>query len=581
VADDPSRWASDVIVDLLHFYGLPYAALNPGASFRGLHDSIVNYGGNRPALVLCQHEETAVQIAHGYAKASGRPMVAILHNLVGLLHANMAIYYACIDRVPVLVIGATGPMDETKRRPRIDWIHTAQSQGEQVRPYTKWDYQPHTIDGVPEAFARGYAVMMTEPRGPIYMCYDAWLQEQPLDREIAMPPAGAALVPSRIAPEPAALERAADLIAAAERPVIIAEYVGREPEGFHALVALAEAAGIPVYDVDSRLNFPSRHPLNLTYARDVFRDADLVLCLDARDWERPTTELASATREVTSVVPAGARWIDIGFGDLELSSWTLDYQRLHHADLRILADTTIAIPALTRLLEVRIAADAALAARVRTRAAATTTKSGALRERWARDAKADWEASPIALPRLASEVWDAIKEEDWVLSAGTLEHWARKLWDFDRPYRHPGRSLGTATQFGISLGVALAHRDERRLVVDLQPDGDLMFDAGALWVAAKHRIPLLVVMYNNRAYYNDWEHQIRMARLRGTPVERAHIGMDLDGPAPDFAAMAKSMGWYAEGPFESPDGIAAALKRAIAKVKQGQPALLDTVTQKR
>jgi acetolactate synthase-1/2/3 large subunit len=576
-----NRWASDVIVDLLHAYDLPYAALNPGASFRGLHDSIVNYGGNRPEMLLCQHEETAVQIAHGYAKAAGRPMAAILHNLVGLLHANMAIYYAYIDRAPVFIIGATGPMDETKRRPRIDWIHTAQDQGEAVRAYTKWDYQPHTIDGVPESFARAYSVMMTEPRGPIYICYDAWLQEQPLDREIKMPPAGAARAPTQMAADPKALEEAAGLIAAAEKPVIIAEYVGRAQAGFHALVELAETAGIPVYDVDSRLNFPSRHPLNMSYAKDVFRDADLVLCLDTRDWERPTTELVSATRQITSIVPAGATWIEIGFGDLELSSWALDYQRLQHADLRVLGDTTLAIPALTRLLEARIGRDATLARRIEARAVETAAKSAALREKWARDAQADWDASPITLPRLASEVWKAIKDEDWVLTAGTLEQWTRKLWDFDRPYRHPGRSLGTATQFGISIGVALAHREHKRLVVDMQPDGDLMFDAGALWVGAKHRIPMLVVMYNNRSYYNDWEHQIRMARQRGTPLERAHIGMDLDGPAPDFAAMAKSMGWYAEGPLEKPEGLAAALTRAIARVKQGQPALLDTITQKR
>ena len=587
MANDPStelgagRWASDVIVDLLHAYDLPYAAINPGASYRGLHDSIVNYGGNRPTMLLCQHEETAVQIAHGYAKATGKPMVAILHNLVGLLHSNMAIYYAYIDRVPVFIVGATGPMDEARRRPRIDWIHTAQNQGEQVRAYTKWDYQPHTIDGVPEAFSRAYSVMMTEPRGPIYMCYDAWLQEQKLDRDIPMPPAGAAKVPTRIAPDPRALDRAADLIAAADRPVIIAEYVGREPEGFYALVDLAETAGIPVYDVDSRLNFPSCHQLNMSYAKDVFRDADLVLSLDTRDWERPTTELVSATRQISSIVPAGAKWIDIGFGDLELSSWALDYQRLHHADIRILADTTLAIPALTHLLKGRIANDAGLRDRISARIAGTTVKSESRRAKWAADAKENWDGSPIALPRLASEVWDAIKNEDWVLSAGTLEQWTRKLWDFDKPYRHPGRSLGTATQFGISIGVALAHRDEKRLVVDMQPDGDLMFDAGALWTVAKHRIPMLVVMYNNRSYYNDWEHQIRMAMLRGTPVERAHIGMDLEGPAPDFAAMAKSMGWYAEGPFESPDGLAAALSRAIAKVKEGQPALLDTITQKR
>jgi len=575
------RWASDVIVDLLHAYDLPHAALNPGASYRGLHDSIVNYGGDRPTMMLCQHEETAVQIAHGYAKARGEPMVAILHNLVGLLHANMAIYYAYIDRAPIFIIGATGPMDETKRRPRTDWIHTAQGQGEAVRAYTKWDYQPHTIDGVPEAFARAYAVMMTQPQGPIYMCYDAWLQEQKLDREIPLPPPQAAKVPSRLAPEPKALERAADLIAAARKPVIIAEFVGREPEGFHALVELAETGGIPVYDVDTRLNFPTRHPLNMSMEKEVFRDADLVLCLDTRDWERPTTQLVSTTRELTSIVPPGAKWIDMGFGDLELSSWALDYQRLHHADLRILADTSIAIPMLTGLLHSRFKGDARLGQQVKARAADIAVQSKAKHARWEKEAREHWDSSPIALPRLASEVWEAIRGEDWVLTAGTLDEWARMLWDFDKPYRHPGKSLGTATQFGISLGVALAHRDKKRLVVDLQPDGDLMFDAGAMWVAAKHRIPLLVVMYNNRAYYNDWEHQIRMAKLRGTPVERAHIGMDMDGPAPDFASMARSMGWYAEGPIEDPREVAAALLRAIAEVKAGRPALLDTITQKR
>jgi acetolactate synthase I/II/III large subunit len=568
------RWASDVIVDLLHAYDLPYAALNPGASYRGLHDSIVNYGGNKPLMMLCQHEETAVQIAHGYAKASGKPMVAILHNLVGLLHANMAIYYAYADRAPVFIIGATGPMDETKRRPRIDWIHTALVQGEAVRAYTKWDYQPTVVDGVPESFARAYAVMMTEPRGPIYMCYDAWLQEQPLKHDVALPPKGAQKVPAPLMADPASLARAAQMLAAAKRPVIIAEYVGREAAGFEALVELAETLGAPVWDVNARLNFPSRHPLNLSMVKDVFRDADVLLCLDTRDWERATTELVSTTRKVTSIVPGGCKWIDIGFGDLELSSWAMDYQRLAHAHLRILADTTLAIPALTELLKGRVKNAAP-------RRKAAEQLGAKARKQWEREAREDWEASPITLPRLASEIWNVIRNEDWVLSANTLEDWTRILWDFDKPYRHPGKSLGTATQLGISLGVALAHRDKKRLVIDIQPDGDLMFDAGALWVAAKHRIPMLAVMYNNRAYYNDWEHQIRMAKLRGTALERAHIGMDMDGPAPDFAALAKSMGWYAEGPIDKPRDVAPALRRALRRVKAGQPALIDTITQKR
>jgi acetolactate synthase-1/2/3 large subunit len=581
VSPAAQRWASDVIVDLMQQYKLPYAALNPGASYRGLHDSIINYGQNYPCMMLCQHEETAVQIAHGYAKASGKPMIAILHNLVGLLHSNMAVYYAYIDRVPIFIMGATGPMDETKRRPRIDWTHTANVQGQAVRDYTKWDYQPNVVDGVPESFARAYGVMMTEPRGPIYMCYDAGLQEAPLEHEVLMPPPAAMAVPTLLAADPSAIDKAADMLVKAERPVIMAEFAGRDPSAFHALVALAETLGAPVFDINSRLNFPGCHPLNLSMVKDVFRDADLILCLDVRDWEKPTTQLDSTTRQMNSLVPEDARWIDVGFGDLELSSWAMDYQRLLHADLRIMADTTLAIPALDQAVRKHVERDASLADKIGRRTEKYAALHRASRAKWAEQARTNWDQSPLSLPRLASEVWDVIRHEDWVLTAGTLEDWTRKLWDFDKPYRHPGKSLGTATQIGISLGVALAHRDAGRLVVDIQPDGDLMFDAGALWVAAKHKIPMLIVMYNNRAYYNDWEHQIRMAKQRGTDVGKAHIGMDLDGPAPDFATMARSMGWYAEGPIERGEEVGPALRRAIERVKAGQPALLDTITQKR
>ena len=581
VVPTKQRWSSDVIVDLLHMYDFPYASMNPGASYRGLHDSIVNYGQNHPYLMLCQHEEIAVQVAHGYAKASGKPMVAILHNLVGMLHANLAVYYAYIDRAPIFIIGATGPMNESKRRPRIDWIHSANVQGEALRSYTKWDYQPTVIDGVPESFARAYGVMMTEPQGPIYMCYDAWLQEAPLDHNVELPPPAAMKVPSPMAADPEALARAAQMLVKAKRPVIIAEFVGRQEAGYEALIKLAETVAAPVYDLNSRLNFPGRHPLNLSMTKDVFRDADLMLCLDTRDWERPTMELDRTTRVTKSVVPPGCQWIEIGFGDLELSSWAMDYQRLLHADLRITADTTTAIPALTQLCREFLAKDTRLQRMVEERFAATKKKHEALRAKWEKQAEENWDASPLSPARLASEVWEVIRNEDWVLTAGTLEDWSLKLWDFDKPYRHPGKSLGTSTQIGISTGVALAHRGTGRLVVDLQPDGDLMFDAGALWVAAKHKIPMLVVMHNNRAYYNDWDHQIHMAKLRGTPVERAHIGMDLCDPDPDFAGLARAMGWYAEGPVDKGKDVKPALKRAIERVKAGQPALIDTVTQRR
>src|SRR2546423_6706399 len=242
-------WQSDVIVDLIKRYGFPFITLNPGASFRGLHDSLVNYGGNEPPMMLCQHEEIAVQIAHGYAKATGKPMAVILHDLVGLLHACMAIYYAYIDRVPIFIIGATGPMDEAKRRPHIDWTHSALVQGNAVRDYVKWDYQPTSIEGVSESFARAYSIMTTEPQGPVYMCYDAALQEEPLPRKPALPTYGTAATPAAMAPDPKALAAIADTLLTADAPMLLVEYAGRRAGGFESIVALAATTGAAVWDV--------------------------------------------------------------------------------------------------------------------------------------------------------------------------------------------------------------------------------------------------------------------------------------------------------------------------------------------
>lgn len=577
------KFNSDVIVDMLHMYDMPFAALNPGASYRGLHDSLVNYGGNWPYMMLCTHEETAVQIAHGYARATNQPMVAIVHNLVGLLHSNMAIYYAYIDRAPIFIIGATGPLNETKRRPKIDWIHTANGQGAAIREYVKFDAQPATVDGIPEAFARAYSVMMTQPNGPIYMCYDAWLQEEKLDHKVDMPPASAVKVPSKMAPDAEQMQKAAEMLVAAKNPILLAEYAGRSEEGYNALIELADTVQAAVYDLDARTNFPGTHPLNMSMIDEVFSTTDLVVGLDCQDWERPTTRLISTTRTRESKVSKSCKFIDIGFGELKISGWSMDHQRFMPFDLRIIGDTDIAIPMLTKLCKALISKKPAVKTRLKARGAKLGKLHAKKRAGW-RQAGLDSKMrkmSPIPHAVLATEIWEVIKNEDWVLTAGALEDWARRIWDFDKHYRHPGKSLGTSTQIGLSLGAALAHRDKGRLVVDIQPDGDLMFDAGALWIAAKHNLPMLVVMYNNRAYYNDWEHQIRMAQLRKTDVNKAHIGMDLGDPDPDFAGLARAMGWYGEGPIDRCEDIQPALRRAIARVRAGQPALVDTITQRR
>jgi acetolactate synthase I/II/III large subunit len=574
-------WQSDVIVDLIKRYGFPAITLNPGASFRGLHDSLINYGGNEPPMMLCQHEEIAVQIAHGYAKASGKPMAVILHNLVGLLHATMAIYYAYIDRVPIFIIGATGPMDEGRRRPHIDWTHTALVQGNAIRDYVKWDYQPSAIDGVPESFARAYSIMTTQPQGPVYMCYDAGLQEDPLTRAVPLPPAGAVATPAPMAPDPHAIAEIADKLLKAEHPLLLAEYAGRRSGGFEQLVALAETAGAAVWDINSALNFPNKHPLCLSLDKASLRHTDLVVGLDVRDWEKPLTELNSTARTLETLVPESCDFAEIGFGEVGISKWSMDYCRMQPVSVRALGDTALGIPELTRICKARIAAEPKLQSRIAARKVRIGQRHDQVWAKWQEEAHQNWDASPITFARLALEIWDVIKNEDWVLTANTLKQQVRKLWDFDKPYRHPGVELGTATQIGISLGVALAHKAAGRIVVDIQPDGDLMFDAGALWVAAKYQIPMLVVMHNNRAYYNDWAHQIRMAKLRGTDEAKAHIGMDLFGPEPDFGALARSMGCYGEGPIEHPADMRPALERALAEVKKGRLALVDTITQHR
>jgi acetolactate synthase I/II/III large subunit len=367
----------------------------------------------------------------------------------------------------------------------------------------------------------------------------------------------------------------------AQHPMLLAEYAGRRAGGFESIVQLAEMTGAAVWDVNNALNFPNKHPLCLSMDKESLKTTDLVIGLDVRDWEKQFSDLDNARRIVTNLLPESCDRVEIGFAEIGISKWSMDYCRMQPCSVRALGDTALGIPELTRLCKQRIDGDAKLAKRVAERKATIGKRHDHVWGKWQEEARKNWDASPTTFSRLALEVWDVIKDEDWVLTANDLKHQVRKLWDFDRPYRHPGVELGTATQIGISIGVALAHKGTGRIVVDIQPDGDLMFDAGALWTLAKYQIPILIVMHNNRAYYNDWEHQLRMARLRGTDEAKAHIGMDISGPAPDFGALARAMGCHGEGPIERPEDIRPALLRALAEVKKGRPAMVDTITQHR
>lgn len=578
--DSPS-YGSDVMADAMSALKLKYVSLNPGSSFRGLHDSLVNYGNSDIEMIECPHEKIAVGLAHGYSKACGEPMAVILHNVVGLLHGAMGIYYAYLDRAPIVIFGGSGPAAYDRRRPNIDWIHGANVQGNAVRDYTKWDYEPRSVKSVPSAIARAGRIAASEPVGPVYVALDAGLQEERLDHPVPMPDFERLRPPSKIGPDPTALRRLAVELVEAKSPVIIPGFIGRDPKMFGLLVEFAEVLGAGVHDpIGVRHNFPNRHPLCITDTA-ALDSADCVLFLDVKDMGKPTQTLDSTTRTIVSRLGPDCTILDLGFNDVEISSWSEDYAALLETDVQVTADATIALPALVDVCRDLVANEPTQRQEERTRQ--REVLKGLHDKRWLAwrsEAKEVWDQSPVSTPRLAAEIWEAIKTRDWVLTGSGTDPWAKRTWDFDRAYRHHGSSLGTATQIGLSLGMALAHKGTGRLVVDVQPDGDLMFDASALWVAAYYELPLLVVMFNNRAYYNDWAHQERMARHRGTDAAMAYLGMEIDNPAPDFAALAKSFSWYAEGPISDPDQVRRAVSGAAEHVERtGLPALVDVVCQ--
>jgi thiamine pyrophosphate-dependent acetolactate synthase large subunit-like protein len=571
---------------LLHTCGITYAACNPGATFRGLHDSIVNYGENTaPEMIQCCHEEISVALAHGYAKAMGKPMAALIHNIVGLQHASMAIFNAWCDRVPLLALGATGPMDITQRRPWIDWIHTALVQGNLVRDYVKWDDQPHSLAGVPESFLRACRIAQTDPQGPVYVCYDAGIQEEVLHTTPSLPDPRRYAPPAPPQANPEALERVAELLLQAEHPVIIADLLGRHPEAVRHLIQLAELLAVPVIDRGGRFNFPNTHPLDLTDgAADILAEADVVLALDVLDLFGALGRVDKATRMFQSAIAPQTTVIHITMGDLFGRSWAADYERLPAVDVAIAADTAVALPQLLSLCRTRL--PTAATTRLQARTAHLQRRHHALRQQWQQEAHAAQQQRPLAVPTVVAALWDVLKHEDWMLVNNAIGAWTRRLWDWPPLGGYLGTSGGAGLGYGMgaALGGVLAQREKGsgKLCVNLQADGDLLYTPSALWTAAHHRLPMLVIMFNNRTYYNSEEHAIEVARVRERPVANAGIGTRLDDPPVNFALMAQSFGLYGEGPIDTLEGIRPALERALRVVKtEGTLALVDIVMQPR
>jgi thiamine pyrophosphate-dependent acetolactate synthase large subunit-like protein len=572
----PAAWGSDVVVDLLHAFDVPYLPLNPGSSFRGLHDSVVNHGGNRrPRLLLCVHEEIAVALAHGWAKATGRLGVAAVHDLVGLMHAAMAVYDAFCDRTPLLLLGGSGPVDPAQRRP-VDWIHSATTQAQLVRDYTVWDAEPMTPAAFVADVVRARQRALSAPTGPAYVSLDAGVQEAPLETPLPLPDLARYAPAPPIAADPASVERAADVLAAARFPVVVAGRVGLDPRATAPVAGLVELLGAAYRDDRNTVVLPTRHPQNATGDADLLEDADVVLAIDVADLpgllrrrdRGPRGESAAERR-------AGPVVVDLSHGDLGLPSWTNAFGTPLGRDVQLLADPLTGLAQLAAALRERI--DPAAAGRRREQVA---ERVRLLRERQAEELRRRWDDRPVSPARLVAETWAAVRDTDHLLCLRNTRTWPEGVWELPGAGSYLGHSGGGGVGYGPGalVGGALAARDRGQLGVGIVGDGDLLMASGALWTAVHYGIPALVVVNDNSSFYNDEPHQAEVARHRGRPQENSWIGMRISDPPVDLAGLARSYGCWAEGPVEDPDDLATALARGAEAAKGGAVAVVHVRT---
>ena len=575
---------SDYMVDVLKSLDFEYLCANPGNSFRSLHESLINYGGNvKPEFITCCHEESAVAMGHGYFKIEGKPLLVCVHGTVGLQHASMAIYDAFCDRVPVYIILGNFA-DAAFRFGPVDWTHSAQDPAAMIRDYVKWDDNPLSLEAFGESAVRAYKIATTPPMMPVALVAGHELQENPVPDganlsvpklTILSPPAG----------DSGAVAEAARLLVAAENPVLVTDRIARTPAGLAGMIELAELLQAPVVDRNGRMNFPTRHPLNHTErAGSAIASADVVAGLELTDfWSSVNSVHGQVNPEFRPATKPGTKLISITANDLYLKSNYQDFQRYQPVDLAIAADGEATLPSLIEAVKRQITDDRKrmFADRGAKLAAAHQRAMQAAREA----ATSGWDASPISTARMSAELWAQIKDEDWSLVSNCqfVSRWPLRLWDFNKHYHYIGGEGGYGVGYGApaAVGAALANRKHGRLTVSIQNDGDLMFAPGVLWTAAHSRIPLLIIMHNNRAYHQELMQIQIMADQHNRGITRAGIGNTLVDPAIDYAKLAQGMGMHGEGPITDPKDLAPAIRRAIEVVKGGDPALVDVFTQPR
>jgi acetolactate synthase-1/2/3 large subunit len=586
------RAGSDFMVDVIRSTGIEYIYANPASSYRGIHESLINYGGNsKPEFIECMHEESSIAMAHGYYKATGKLAAVLVHGTVGLMHGTMAIYNAWCDRAPVMVMGGND-LDASKRPPGVPTTHSAQDINALVRDFTKWDDTPVSLQHFAQSFVRAAKFAMTPPHEPVMLTLDAEVQEEPIkehERNTLYIPKYMAAAPPQA--EVGALREAAKLLVNAQNPVIVVDRVARTAAGVKYLVELAELLQVPILDMGGRMNFPNTHHLHQA-GPQLIGQADVIMGMEVTDfWNVVNGFTDNADNDglgvQSSKIKPGTKLITISSVELNQKSNYQDFQRFQAVDLAMVGDAEASLPSLIEAVKMAMSDDKKAA--YEKRGEGFKKAHAAAHERAMAAAAVAWDASPISTARLSAEIWAAVKDQDWslVASTGNVSGWPQRLFKFDKHYQWLGSSGGSGLGYGAPASAGAAHGNKSfgRFSVSIQGDGDMMYAPGVLWTCAHHSIPLMYVMHNNRGYHQEVMHVQRMANRRNRVANNGKdfgpIGTKIQNPDIDFAGLAKSMGVQGIGPINDPNELGPALKRAVQIVKAGEPVIVDSVTQPR
>ncbi len=578
---DP-QYNSDAMVELLGKLDIDYVFLLPGSSYRGLHDSLVNFGRNhKPKMVLTTHEQIAVSMAHGYAKASGRIGVCILHDLVGLMNGSMGVYNAFGDHAPVLILGGSGPLDPADRR-WIDWLHCASTQSDVVKKYVKWCEEPTTPQWHLDAIAQAHKIALTAPRGPVYVTLDCGIQEGKIAGKLTIPDPQYFQAAPPVAANPDALAAAADALLKANLPVIVGGRFGINPAAGKPLVDLVELTGAVYRDDLGMVCVPTAHAQNCSGDREIVKEADLVLAIDCRD----LSSLLDSYTEHKEYVGSGRqrpgrKVIDMSLNELAPSSWSYLRGPQPLVDVQINCDPILGMKQLAAVIKERLAKDTGARAKADERRKIANERHKAVRARQAENARKGWDEKPIRPGRMVSELWNAVKDKNWMLAMRNQASFPEGIWQFPGAgsYLGPNGGGGVGYGPGAMAGAAVACRDMGKFCVGLMGDGDFVMSSGAIWSAVHQRAPMLLVINNNTTWGNDEKHQMHVAEDRKRPVENAWIGQRMVDPDINHTMVARGYGAWAAGPVFDPAELAGVFKEAVAQVEKGAVAVVEVRTQ--